>query len=53
LQKVERQIGFKKHKFSDFFVGPVFFYRNPPPHLPGRVGASFCRERRLNKQHGG
>jgi hypothetical protein len=30
-----------------FFVGPVFFYRNPRPHLRGRVRASFCRERRL------
>jgi hypothetical protein len=25
LQKLEREISFKKHKFSDFFVGPVFF----------------------------
>jgi hypothetical protein len=40
-------VGFKKHKFSDFFIGPVFFSRNPPPHLRGRVRASFCRERRL------
>jgi hypothetical protein len=41
-------VSFKKHEFSDFFIGPVFFFnRNPPPHLRGRVRASFCRERRL------
>ena len=47
LQKLEKHIGFKEQEFSDFFIGPVFFYRNPPPHLRGRVRASFCRERRL------
>ena len=30
------------------FYRSSFFYRNPPPHLRGRVRASFCRERRLN-----
>ena len=34
--------------FQTFLSDQFFFYRNPPPHLRGRVRASFCRERRLN-----
>jgi hypothetical protein len=45
---------FQKKNILDFFIGPVFFYRNPPRrHLWGRVRASFCRERRLLKNLSG
>ena len=33
------------------FYRTSFFYRNPPPHLRGRVRASFCRERRLMSEN--